>query len=240
MQRISGRDHSQFRNLTLETNINLHAEGSCLISLGNTKVICTASIEENTPRFLKDSGKGWLTAQYGMLPRSTNSRMKREAAEGKQSGRTQEIQRLIGRSLRAGIDLTKLGERQVIIDCDVIQADGGTRTAAINGGFVALRIAVNKLLQSGVIKKDPITCNIAAISAGLMHDQAIIDLDYLEDSNIDVDANFVISSNQEIIEVQASAEGKNFSKTQFDKLYNLASNACMEIFKLQDVALKKT
>jgi len=236
MERISGRRFNQVRDLTLETNINLHAEGSCLISLGNTKVICTASIEENVPRFLRDTGKGWLTAQYGMLPRSTNSRMKREASDGRQSGRTQEIQRLIGRSLRAGIDLKKLGERQIIIDCDVIQADGGTRTAAINGGFVALKIAINKLCKQNILKHNPIKNNIAAISVGLMNDMAIIDLDYLEDSNIDVDANFVINNKAELIEVQASAEGANFSKKQFDQIYQLASDACLEICKLQDEA----
>jgi len=240
MTRPSRRNPNETRAIIIETDVNCHAEGSCLISFGKTKVLCTASFEDSIPRFLKGSGKGWLTAQYGMLPRSTHSRMQREAASGKQSGRTQEIQRLIGRSLRAAIDLEILGERQITIDCDVIQADGGTRTAAISGGYVALAICIERLLKEGTIHKNPLKHNIAAISCGIWKGTPVADLDYDEDSNIDVDANFVFTSKGEIVEIQGSAEGDTFSKEQLLGMYELAENACDEIFDLQNEAVKNS
>ncbi len=237
MERISQRQAAQTREITFETNVNCHAEGSCIVSCGQTKILCTATIEHKVPKFLYGKNQGWLTAEYAMLPRATGERVRREVTSGKPSGRTQEIQRLIGRSLRAALDLKKLGERQIIIDCDVLQADGGTRTAAINGGFVALSLALKKLAQENILKQDPLVKKIAAISCGMWQDEAIVDLDYLEDSNIDVDANFVLTDANEIVEIQASAEGGVFSKNDFAKMHNLAEQACQQIFKLQDAAL---
>jgi ribonuclease PH len=210
------------REISIETGVTKHAEGACLIKCGETQVLCTASLEERVPPFLKNSGLGWVTAEYGMLPRATHSRMRREAAAGKQSGRTQEIQRLIGRSLRAGIDRSALGERQITVDCDVIQADGGTRCAAITGGWVALRLAVNKLLKAGDISSDPIMDHVAAVSCGIYAGQPILDLDYAEDSEAGTDSNFVMTGTGRLIEVQASAEGATFSREQFDEMHGLA------------------
>jgi ribonuclease PH len=210
------------REISIETGVTKHAEGACLIKCGETQVLCTASLEERVPPFLKNSGLGWVTAEYGMLPRATHSRMRREAAAGKQSGRTQEIQRLIGRSLRAGIDRSALGERQITVDCDVIQADGGTRCAAITGGWVALRLAVDKLLKAGDISSDPIMDHVAAVSCGIYAGQPILDLDYAEDSEAGTDSNFVMTGTGRLIEVQASAEGATFSREQFDEMHGLA------------------
>src|SRR6201990_216175 len=196
--RPSGRAPDQMRAIHMEPAFTKHAEGSCLVSFGDTRVLCTASVETNLPPWLRGKGKGWVTAEYGMLPRATHTRGRREAAGGKQSGRTQEIQRLIGRSLRAVVDLEALGERQITLDCDVIQADGGTRTAAISGAFVALRIAVNKLMAAGLIKEDPITAQVAAVSCGIYQGSPVLDLDYDEDSAADADANFVLLSNGNI------------------------------------------
>lgn len=218
--RPSGRALDELRSLSIEPGINRHAEGSCLIRIGHTHVICTASLEERVPPFLKNTGKGWVTAEYGMLPRATNTRMRREVKDGP-SGRTQEIQRLIGRSLRAGVDLVALGERQISIDCDVIQADGGTRCAAITGGWVALRLAVNRLLKAGAIQRDPLGAPVSAISVGMYAGQAVLDLDYPEDSEAGVDAN-VVMTGERLIEVQMSAEGATFSREQMGQLLDLA------------------
>ena len=220
--RPSGRQLDELRDVVIEVNPMKHAEGSCLIKMGSTHVLCSASIEERTPPFLKNTGLGWVTAEYGMLPRATNSRTKREAAAGKQSGRTQEIQRLIGRSLRGCLDRSALGERQIVIDCDVIQADGGTRCASITGGWVALRLAVNTLLKSGAIVTDPIVDNVAAVSCGVYAGQAVLDLDYMEDSNAGTDGNFVMTGRGRLIEVQMSAEGNSFSEEEMLKLLSLA------------------
>ena len=214
--RPSGRATDALRPVTIETGVTRHAEGSCLIRMGDTHVLCTASLEETVPPFLRKTGLGWVTAEYGMLPRSTTTRTRREAAAGKQSGRTQEIQRLIGRSLRAGIDRVALGERQITVDCDVIQADGGTRCASITGGWVALRLAVNGLLKAGAIKSDPLTAHVAAVSCGIYGGQPVLDLDYAEDSAAGTDANFVMTGELGLIEVQGSAEGATFSRAQFD------------------------
>ncbi|MDG4646969.1 ribonuclease PH [Roseibacterium sp. SDUM158017] len=221
--RPSGRNLDEIREISIETGVTMHAEGSCLIRCGNTQVLCTASLEERVPPFLKNTGLGWVTAEYGMLPRATHTRMRREAASGKQSGRTQEIQRLIGRSLRAGIDRSAMGERQITVDCDVIQADGGTRCAAITGGWVALRLAVNKLLKAGDLRSDPIVDHVAAVSCGIYAGQPVLDLDYAEDSEAGTDSNFVMTGGGAIIEVQASAEGAAFSREQFDEMYELAA-----------------
>mgnify|MGYP002628180145 CR=1 FL=1 len=210
------------RDVSIETGVMHHAEGSCLIKIGNTHVLCTASIEEKPPSFLKGTGLGWVTAEYGMLPRATNSRTRREAAVGKQSGRTQEIQRLIGRSLRAGVDRAALGERQIVVDCDVIQADGGTRCASITGGWVALRLAVNKLLKAGLIVSDPIIDHVAAVSCGIYAGQEVLDLDYPEDSQAGADGNFVMTGRSRLIEVQMSAEGAPFSRQALTSLLDLA------------------
>src|SRR5690349_14337210 len=204
--RPSGRAPDQMRTLSFEPGFTIHAEGSCLVSFGDTRVLCTASIEEKVPPFLRGKGSGWVTAEYGMLPRATHTRGSREAAKGKQSGRTQEIQRLIGRSLRAVVDLQKLGERQIVVDCDVIQADGGTRTAAISGSWVALRIAIDKLLASGALKEDPIVQKVAAISCGIYNGTPVLDLDYAEDSNAEADANLILTGDGKFAEVQATAE----------------------------------
>ena len=203
--RPSGRNLDEIRSITIETNVTKHAEGSCLIKIGDTHVLCTATVEDRVPPFVKGSGLGWVTAEYGMLPRSTGSRMRREAASGKQGGRTVEIQRLIGRSLRAGVDRVALGERQITVDCDVIQADGGTRCASISGGWVALKLAVKKLLQEGTVTTDPLISPIAAISCGIYAGQPILDLDYSEDSEAGVDGNFIMMGSDNLIETQISA-----------------------------------
>ena len=223
----------EMRSISFETNINLHAEGSCFVKYGNTHVICTATIEEKTTPWLKNSGKGWVTAEYGMLPRSTNTRIERESAKGKQSGRSQEIQRLIGRSLRSIINLENLGERQIKIDCDVIQADGGTRTASISGGFVALYLAIEKLKNNYNIKKPIIKDFIGAVSSGIIDNQATLDLDYQEDSTAQVDANFVICESGKIAEIQVTGEEYFFTYEQFTQIFSLAKKGIAEIIKKQ-------
>lgn len=235
--RPSGRIVNQIRPISIEIDVTKHAEGSCLIKCGDTHVICTASVEENVPPFLRKSGLGWVTAEYGMLPRSTGSRMRREAGSGKQSGRTLEIQRLIGRSLRSVVDRVVLGERQITVDCDVIQADGGTRCASITGGWVALRLAVNKLIETQMIKGDPILDHVAAISCGIYAGTPLVDLDYLEDSDADVDANFVMSSNMKLVEIQGSAEGARFTRDEFNKLMDLAENGISTLIDAQRQAI---
>ena len=237
-KRPSGRNFDELRPVTFELNIAKHAEGSCLVKFGDTHVLCTASVDERVPSFLRNTGTGWVTAEYGMLPRSTNTRMDREAARGKQSGRTLEIQRLIGRSLRAVMDMKALGERQVRVDCDVLQADGGTRTASITGGFIALRLALSHLHNKGVIKSIPLTGQVAAISCGIYQGTAVLDLDYDEDSNAEVDANFVLTGNGTIVEVQATAEEKAFQRTQFNELYALAENGISNLISLQKNSLR--
>ncbi len=220
--RPSGRETNEMRAVSIDVGVTRHAEGSCLIRCGDTHVLCTASIDERVPPWMKNSGLGWVTAEYGMLPRATHTRSNREAKRG-QSGRTQEIQRLIGRSLRACVDRSALGERQIVIDCDVIQADGGTRCASISGGWVALRLAVNKLLKSGMVTSDPITDHVAAVSCGIYAGQPVLDLDYPEDSEAGVDGNFVMTGSGRLIEVQMSAEGATFTRDQMSELLNLAS-----------------
>ena len=227
------RNFDQLREVTFETNVNLHAEGSCLVKFGNTHVMCTASIDEKTPPWLRNSGKGWVTAEYGMLPRSTNTRIDREAARGKQSGRTQEIQRLIGRSLRSVTNLQKLGERQIKIDCDVIQADGGTRTASISGGFVALYLAVEKLRKNYNIQDKIITNYVAAISVGIVDNKPCLDLNYEEDAAAQVDANFVICDNEKLSEIQVTGEEFFFSESQYEGIYKLAKLGIKEIISKQ-------
>ena len=227
------RTFQEIRNISFETNINLHAEGSCFVKFGNTHVICTATIDEKTPPWLKNSHKGWVTAEYGMLPRSTNTRIERESAKGKQSGRSQEIQRLIGRSLRSITNLENLGERQIKIDCDVIQADGGTRTASISGGFVALYLATKKLKDNYNIKKPIIKDFIGAVSTGIIDNQAILDLDYKEDSAAQVDANFVICESGKIAEIQVSGEEYFFTYEQFIQILELTKKGISEIIKKQ-------
>ncbi|WP_111733054.1 ribonuclease PH [Roseovarius amoyensis] len=234
--RPSGRDLSEMRPVSIETGVTKHAEGSCLIRIGDTHVMCTATIEDRVPPFIKGSGLGWVTAEYGMLPRSTTSRMRREAAVGKQGGRTVEIQRLIGRSLRAGIDRVALGERQITVDCDVLQADGGTRCASITGGWVALRLAVNKLLKTGDVITDPMPDPVAAVSCGIYAGQPLLDLDYPEDSEAGVDGNFVMTAKGQLIEVQMSAEGATFSRAQMDQLIDLAESGVRELATIQMAA----
>ena len=236
--RPSGRAPDEMRAITIETGFTKHAEGSCLISFGDTRVLCTASVEERIPPWLRGKGQGWVTGEYSMLPRATHTRGSREAAKGKQSGRTQEIQRLIGRSLRAVCDMEKLGERQITLDCDVIQADGGTRTASISGAWVALRLAVNELMKSGAIKNDPLTAKIAAISCGIHKGTPVLDLDYDEDSNADADANFVLIEGGQIAEVQATAEGATYDEEGLLRLLRLAQMGCDQIFHAQDEATK--
>ena len=236
--RPSGRAPDEMRAITIETGFTKHAEGSCLISFGDTRVLCTASVERNVPPWMRNKGTGWVTGEYSMLPRATHTRGSREAAKGKQSGRTQEIQRLIGRSLRAVVDLEKLGERQITLDCDVLQADGGTRTASISGAWVALRLAVNKLMASGEIKADPITAKVAAISCGIHQGTPVLDLDYDEDSAADADANFVLIEGGQIAEVQATAEGATYDEEGLLRLLRLAQMGCAEIFKAQEAATK--
>ncbi len=234
--RPSGRDLSEMRAVSIETGVTKHAEGSCLIRMGDTHVLCTATIEDRVPPFIKGSGLGWVTAEYGMLPRATNTRMRREAAAGKQGGRTVEIQRLIGRALRAGVDRVALGERQITVDCDVIQADGGTRCASITGGWVALRLAVNKLMKTGDVISDPLVDPVAAVSCGIYAGQPVLDLDYPEDSEAGVDGNFIMTGSGKLIEVQMSAEGSVFSRTQMDQLMDLAEKGVAELAAAQKAA----
>ena len=231
--RPSGRKLDELRNVSIETNITMHAEGSCIIKMGDTHIICTATIEDRVPPFIKGSGLGWVTAEYGMLPRSTGSRMRREATSGKQGGRTVEIQRLIGRSLRAGVDRLALGERQITIDCDVIQADGGTRCASITGGWLALRLAIDKLLKSGTISSDPLISPVAAVSCGIYAGQPVLDLDYSEDSEAGVDGNFIILESGNMIETQISAEGATYTRDELYSLINLAEKGASELFDIQ-------
>ncbi|PKP93230.1 MAG: ribonuclease PH [Alphaproteobacteria bacterium HGW-Alphaproteobacteria-16] len=231
--RPSGRAPDQMRAISIQPNFTVHAEGSVLIAFGDTKVLVTASVEERVPPFLRGKGEGWVTAEYGMLPRATHTRGSREAAKGKQSGRTQEIQRLIGRSLRAVTDLKALGERQITLDCDVIQADGGTRTASISGAWVALRLAVDKLMASGALTVDPIRQQVAAVSCGIYNGTPVLDLDYPEDSNADADANFVLLSDGKIAEAQATAEGACYDEEGLLRLLRLARIGCNDIFAAQ-------
>lgn len=235
--RPSNRRTDELRPVRITRHYTCHAEGSVLIEFGNTKVICTATVEESVPGFLKGKGQGWVTAEYGMLPRSTNSRMKREAAGGKQGGRTLEIQRLIGRSLRAVIDLQKLGERQIVLDCDVIQADGGTRTASITGAYVALIDAINSLLSAGKLTESPIKEAVAAISVGVFEGKPVLDLDYPEDSNCETDMNVVMAASGKFIEIQGTAEGEAFSRDEMNSLLDLAETGIRELFILQQQAL---
>ena len=231
--RPSERAPDQTREVTLETGVNRYAEGSCLVSFGHTKVLVTATVEENVPGWMRNKGAGWVTAEYGMLPRATHTRGRREAALGKQSGRTQEIQRLIGRSLRAVVDMKALGERQISLDCDVIQADGGTRTAAITGAWVALRIAVNYLIEEGVLKTDPILGQVAAVSCGVFKDTPVLDLDYEEDSSAEADSNFVLTDAGDIVEIQATGEKRGFTRGEFEQLFALAEKGIGELFVKQ-------
>jgi ribonuclease PH len=231
--RPSERLADALRTVTIETGVNRYAEGSCLIGFGHTKVLITASLEEGVPGFLRGKGQGWVTAEYGMLPRATHTRGRREAAQGKQSGRTQEIQRLIGRSLRAVVDMKALGERQISLDCDVIQADGGTRTASVTGAWIALRLATKYLLDEGVIATDPILDQVAAISCGVFNGAPVLDLDYEEDSNAEADANFVLTGKGDIVEIQATGEKRGFSEGEFESLFSLARKGIGELCILQ-------
>ena len=237
--RPSGRAPDEMRALSFTPHYTKHAEGSVLVAFGDTKVICTASVEEKVPPFLRGKGEGWVTAEYSMLPRATHTRGSREAAKGKQSGRTQEIQRLIGRSLRAVCDFKKLGERQIVLDCDVIQADGGTRTASISGAWVALRIAIDKLMAQGLIKEDPMTAKVAAVSCGIYQGTPVLDLDYIEDSGADADANFVLIEGGKIAEAQATAEGATYDEEGLLRLLRLARIGCDRIFVAQAEAVAK-
>ncbi len=234
MTRPSNRNFNELRAVEIIPNYSKYAEGSCLIKFGDTHVLCTASVESKVPSWMRGTGKGWVTAEYGMLPRSTHSRMDREAARGKQSGRTQEIQRLIGRALRSVVDMKKLGERQVRIDCDVIQADGGTRTAAITGGYVALHLAMQHLVNIGALDENPIIDSVSAISCGIYKGDPVLDLDYDEDSDADTDANFVITGKGGICEIQGTAEKEPFSEDEFAKLFALAKSGCTDLTKLQN------
>jgi len=231
--RPSGRKLNEMRSVEIETEVLKHAEGSCLIKMGDTHVLCTATIEDRVPSFVKGSGLGWITAEYGMLPRSTSSRMRRESTAGKQGGRTVEIQRLIGRSLRAGLDRLALGERQITVDCDVIQADGGTRCASITGGWVALQLAVNKLLKTGAVLSNPLISPVAAVSCGIYAGQAVLDLDYPEDSEAGVDGNFIMLANGQMIETQMSAEGATYSRGQMNQLLDLAEAGVAALVQAQ-------
>lgn len=235
--RPSGRELNEMRPVSIETNVTKHAEGSCMIRMGDTHVLCTATIEDRVPPFIKGSGLGWVTAEYGMLPRSTTSRMRREAAAGKQGGRTVEIQRLIGRSLRAGVDRSALGERQITVDCDVIQADGGTRCASITGGWVALKLAVQKLMKTGQVVSDPLISPVAAVSCGIYAGQPVLDLDYPEDSEAGVDGNFIMLGNGQMIETQMSAEGATYSRDQMNQLLDLAEKGVAELVSAQMAAV---
>jgi ribonuclease PH len=235
--RPSGRTPHALRDVSLESGVNRYAEGSCLVAFGHTRVLVTASLEEGVPPFLRGRGRGWVTAEYGMLPRATHTRGRREAAQGKQSGRTQEIQRLVGRSMRAVVDLPALGERQITLDCDVIQADGGTRTAAVTGGWVALKLATRRLVEEGVIASDPILDHVAAISCGLVDGAAVLDLDYEEDSNAEADANFVLTGAGDVVEVQATGEKRGFSRAEFNALFDLAQGGIATLIELQKAAI---
>src|SRR5512140_2180482 len=237
--RPSQRKPDQLRAIRITRHYTKHAEGSVLIECGDTKVICTASVEERVPPHKKGSGEGWVTAEYGMLPRSTGERMSREAAKGKQSGRTQEIQRLIGRSLRAVVDLGKLGERTITLDCDVIQADGGTRTASITGSFVALQDAVSSLMQKGLVKENPLKDAVAAISVGIYQGTPVLDLDYPEDSDCDTDMNVVMLGSGHFVEVQGTAEGHPFSREEMDTLLELAKHGIAQLAEMQRAVLEK-
>ncbi len=236
--RPSGRAPDQMRAITIEPNFTRHAEGSVLVGFGDTKVLVTASIEERVPPFLRGRGEGWVTAEYGMLPRATHTRGNREAAKGKQSGRTQEIQRLIGRSLRSVVDMKLLGERQIVLDCDVIQADGGTRTASISGAWVALRLAINKLMADGKLTTDPILQKVAAASCGIYQGTPVLDLDYIEDSGADADGNFVLLENGNIAEAQATAEHATYDEEALLRLLRLARIGCADIFAAQERAVR--
>lgn len=236
-QRPSGRAPNELRSITFERGYTCHAEGSVLVSFGNTRVLCTASVEERTPPWLRDAKQGWVTAEYGMLPRATNSRNMREAARGKQSGRTQEIQRLIGRSLRAALDLGALDGFTITLDCDVLQADGGTRTAAITGSYVALSDAINKLIKTGKLKRNPLFGHVAAISVGIYEGTAVLDLDYAEDSNAETDMNVVMNDAGAFIEVQGTAEGHAFRRDEMDAMLNLACEGVEQLVQLQRQAL---
>jgi len=236
--RPEGRQPDALRPLSFEMGWAPYAEGSCLISFGNTKVLCTASVEENVPPWLRGKGKGWVTGEYSMLPRATHQRTRREVQSGKPSGRTQEIQRLIGRSLRAAVDLKALGERQIVVDCDVLQADGGTRTASITGAWLALKAAIAYLMEEGVLDKDPVTAQIAAISAGVVKGEAVLDLEYEEDRVAETDANFVLTSTGGVIEVQATAEDEPMTQDQFDQIFALARKGVTELCAAQLEALK--
>lgn len=238
--RKNNRLNDQMRQISVEKNVTKYAEGSCLIRYGNTHVLCTATIEETVPPFIKNTGKGWITAEYGMLPRSTHSRMKREASQGKQSGRTQEIQRLIGRSLRNAVNLKLLGERQIIVDCDVIQADGGTRTASITGGYIALQLACNTLLAKGILKQSPIVTQVAAVSCGILKNNVILDLDYDEDSEAEVDANFVMNHKYELLEIQATGEENPYSRSQLINMLDYATKGIEELINIQKEIINKS
>ncbi|MFP6779210.1 MAG: ribonuclease PH [Alphaproteobacteria bacterium] len=238
-KRVSGRELNQARKVKIIKNYIKNADASCLINIGETSVICTASVDKKVPHWLKDSGEGWLTAEYSMIPASTHTRNNRESSRGKQSGRTLEIQRLIGRSLRASLDLKKLNELQIKIDCDVINADGGTRTASITGGWVVLNLLVKSLLSKKILKKNPIIDQISAISCGIFEGLEMLDLDYYEDSNTQIDANFIISKSKNLIEVQATAEKGNFSKKQLNTLIDLAYKECDNLFKIQLEVIKQ-
>ena len=235
--RINNRKITAIRPIKITSNIIDNADGSCMIEIGKTRVICTASIENRVPFWLKNTGKGWITAEYGMLPRSTNQRMSREAKSGKQTGRTQEIQRLIGRSIRACVDLEKIPEKQIVIDCDVIEADGGTRTASITGAWLALRFCVEGMMKQGLINKSPIKSQIAAISCGILNGQVLIDLDYEEDSAADVDANFVFTSDFELIEVQSTGEERTFKVDDLNKMLDLVKENSHKVFEAQKKAI---
>lgn len=235
--RASGRAVDQLRAVVLETAVNRHAEGSCLIRFGDTHVLCTASVEERVPPFLRNKGTGWVTAEYGMLPRSTHSRSPREAARGRQSGRTQEIQRLIGRSLRTVVRLDEMGERQITVDCDVIQADGGTRTASITGAYVAVRLALQGLVAKGLLPEVPVREAVAAVSCGIVDGRAVLDLDYVEDSAAEADANFVLTASGGIVEIQATAEKAPITAAQMQAMHELATAGVTELARLQAAAL---
>ena len=232
--RPSKRTPDQMRQVTVERGFSKHAEGSCLIKFGNTHVLCTASLEERVPPWLRGGGKGWVTAEYGMLPRSTHDRMRREATSGKQSGRTSEIQRLIGRSLRAVVDMKELGERQITVDCDVIQADGGTRTASITGGYIALRDCINWMKERSMVGDAVLKDNVAAISCGIYKGTPVLDLDYDEDSAAETDANFVMTGKGGIVEIQGTAEGETFSRDELNQLMDLATAGIADLVKLQN------
>ncbi len=235
--RPSGRQPNQLRDINFHCNYSKHAEGSVLVSFGDTRVLCNATIDDGVPRFLKGAGKGWVTAEYGMLPRSTHERMGREASRGKQGGRTLEIQRLIGRSLRAAVDLEKLGERSIIIDCDVLQADGGTRTAAITGSYAALSIAISKLIKAESLLENPILNQIASVSVGMFQSTAILDLDYAEDSQAETDMNVVMNNNGDFVEIQGTAENQAFSKDELNVMLDLAEEGIKQLFEKQNNAL---